>query len=105
MTANGDPAVATTVSVTVINTGDRDGRAVVQLYFAPADPAQPVRLVGWTPVTVAAGRSETVTVTGDPRMWRRWDGGADGSWATLPAAGELIVARGLGDIRGRITVG
>ncbi|WP_111765223.1 glycoside hydrolase family 3 protein [Nakamurella deserti] len=105
VTAHGDPAVSTTVSVTVHNTGDRDGREVVQLYFAPADPAQPVRLVGWTPVTVAAGGSATVTVTGDPRMWRRWEGGPDGSWATLPSAGELLLARGLGDIRERITVG
>lgn len=93
------------VSVTVTNTGDRDGREIVQLYFAPADPAQPIRLVGWTPVTVAAGESATMTVDGDPRLWRRWEGGADGSWAILPDAGELIVARGLGDIRGRVSVG
>ena len=92
------------VSVTVTNTGQRSGREIVQLYFSPADPAHPVRLVGWTPVTVAPGASTTVTVQGDRRLWRYWVGGVDGSWATLPDDGLLIVARGLGDIRGQLPV-
>jgi beta-glucosidase len=87
------------VTVTVTNTGDRDGREVVQLYFAPADPGQPVRLVGWTSVRVRSGESATVGATADRRLWRRWDG--DG-WATLPNAGELLIPRGLGDIRARL---
>lgn len=92
------------ISVKVTNTGERSGREIVQLYFAPADPAHPVRLVGWTPVTVAPGATATVTVHGDRRLWRYWDGGVDGSWADLPDEGVLIVARGLGDIRGRLPV-
>src|SRR5581483_9852497 len=39
----------------------------------------------------------------DPRMWRRWDTAA-GHWDTLPGAGELLIARGLGDIRLRLPV-
>jgi beta-glucosidase len=36
-------------------------------------------------------------------MWRRWDA-ATGGWATLDVAGELLVARGLGDVRHRLQV-
>ena len=50
---------------------------------------------------VAAGDATTVEVTTDRRLWRRWDIEAD-SWGTPLAGGELLVARGLGDIRGRI---
>ena len=39
--------------------------------------------------------------TTDSRLWRRWDTDAD-SWGTPLTGGELLVARGLGDIRGRI---
>jgi beta-glucosidase len=87
-----------TVSVTVRNTGDRAGREVVQLYFAPADDTQPVRLVGWAGVRVAPGASATVAVDADARLLRRWDV-ASSSWAELPRAGRLLVARGLGDLR------
>jgi beta-glucosidase len=34
-------------------------------------------------------------------MWRRWDA-ETAMWTELGSAGELIVARGLGDIKGRI---
>jgi beta-glucosidase len=84
--------------VTVTNTGTRPSREVVQVYLEPADADQPVRLVGWRAVEVAPGASATVTVTGDARMWRRWDTAA-GTWARLAAGGRLLVARGLGDVR------
>jgi beta-glucosidase len=86
------------VEVTVTNTGTRPSREVVQVYLEPADADQPVRLVGWRAVEVAPGASATVTVTGDARMWRRWDTAA-GTWARLAAGGRLLVARGLGDVR------
>ncbi|HEV7711761.1 MAG TPA: glycoside hydrolase family 3 C-terminal domain-containing protein [Asanoa sp.] len=85
----------TGVSVTVTNTGARPSREVVQVYLAPSEPDQPVRLVGWAAVEAAPGESVPVTVDCDGRLWRRWDG--DG-WATL-AGGTLLVARGLGDVR------
>ena len=40
---------------TVRNTADRDSRELVQVYFQPAEADQPVRLVGWATVDVAAG--------------------------------------------------
>ena len=71
------------------------------MYFEPAEPDQPVRLVGWRAVTVPAGGSADVTVATDARLWRRWDVTAHG-WARLGGGGRLLVARGLGDVRATI---
>ena len=95
------PGDAPAVSVTVTNTGSRDSREVVQVYFQPADHEEPVRLVGWQGIEVPAGGSTRVTVTADARMWRRWDV-ATGTWGSVGAGGELLLARGLGDIRATV---
>lgn len=89
------------VRVTVRNTSERQSREVVQAYFQPADPDQPVRLVGWGSATVAAGERVEVEIATDARLWRRWDTAA-GEWGTPLTGGELLVARGLGDIRTRL---
>jgi beta-glucosidase len=94
---------APTVTVSVRNTSARRSREVVQVYFAPADTTHPVRLVGWAAAEVPAGESAEVTVACDARMWRRWDDAA-GDWAPLDPDGELLVARGLGDVRHRLRV-
>ncbi len=91
------------VTVTVCNTGTRPSREVVQVYFRPAERDQPVRLVGWEPVTVAPGRSARVTVSTDRRMWRRWNTDA-ARWDRLGPGGEYLIARGLGDIRATLPV-
>ncbi|MGW2180684.1 fibronectin type III-like domain-contianing protein [Streptomyces sp. NPDC001732] len=82
------------------NTSARDSHETVQVYFAPADSTQPVRLAGYTGVNVPAGKAVTVTVACDRRLFRRWDENAS-TWAPL-MRGELLVARGLGDIRARV---
>ncbi|RVW01393.1 beta-glucosidase [Rhodococcus xishaensis] len=89
------------VRVNVANVGGRTSREVVQLYFAPVERDQPVRLVGWQDVTVAAGSSADVEVSADPRALRRWDTSAS-RWAPLSGRGQLILARGLGDVRARL---
>jgi beta-glucosidase len=96
-------AGAPRVEVTVGNTGERDSREVVQVYLKPAEPDQPVRLVGWAAAEVAAGGTETLTVDCDARLWRRWDAEA-GQWSTIAGGGELLVARGLGDVRHRLAL-
>ncbi|MEV4621414.1 glycoside hydrolase family 3 C-terminal domain-containing protein [Asanoa sp. NPDC049573] len=88
------------VSVTVTNTGERPSREVVQVYFAPAAPEQPVRLVGWAAAEAAPGQAVPVTVHCDARLWRRWDGTG---WTTL-TGGNLLVARGLGDVRAALAL-
>nr|WP_238338297.1 glycoside hydrolase family 3 C-terminal domain-containing protein [Pedococcus badiiscoriae] len=90
-----------TVRVTVRNTSDRESREVVQAYFQPDEADQPVRLVGWGTATVPAGGHADVEVTTDARLWRRWDTAA-GTWGAPLSGGELLVARGLGDIRSRL---
>jgi beta-glucosidase len=91
------------VTVTVRNTASRGSREVVQVYFSPTDDDQPVRLVGWSAVEAAPRESAEVRVACDARMWRRWDA-AGGGWAVLDGSGELLVARGLGDVRHRLRV-
>jgi beta-glucosidase len=86
------------VTVTVRNVGGRTSREVVQVYYRPAESDQPVRLVGWSAVTVEPGATASVHVPLEQRMWRRWDEQSR-SWARLGAGGELLIARGLGDIR------
>jgi len=89
------------VRVRLSNTGERDSREVVQVYYDPQTEDQPVRLVGWATAQVAAAASTTVDVTTDARLWRRWDAQA-GRWGQPLKGGRLVVARGLGDIRARL---
>jgi beta-glucosidase len=92
----GGPSPA--VSVTVANTGERDSREVVQVYLEPSSSDEPVRLVGWAAVSLAAGESARVRVQTDARLWRAWDT-ESGGWSRIADGGRLLVARGLGDVR------
>jgi len=73
------PAVgATTVSVTLTNTGERAGKQVVQVYASRADSTidRPVRwLVGFAPVTAAAGESVSVDIRVPERAFADWQDG------------------------------
>jgi beta-glucosidase len=65
---------AVKASVTVRNTGSRDGDEVVQLYVAkPGDAANPV-LAGFRRVHLKAGASEVVTIELDARAQSQVDG-------------------------------
>jgi beta-glucosidase len=91
------------VTVTVTNVGACPSREVVQVYFRPAEPDQPIRLAGWESVTLAPGRSARVTVPTDRRMWRTWNTAA-GRWDRLGRGGQFLIARGLGDVRATLPV-
>ncbi|MFI6077981.1 glycoside hydrolase family 3 C-terminal domain-containing protein [Actinoplanes sp. NPDC051343] len=93
---------APAIHATVKNTGKRTSREVVQVYLRPTEHDEPVRLVGWTPVTVEPGKSVRVTVRTDRRMWRKWDT-ESGSWTRIADGGTFLVARGLGDIRASVS--
>nr|WP_221381087.1 glycoside hydrolase family 3 C-terminal domain-containing protein [Actinoplanes polyasparticus] len=94
---------APSLTVTVKNVGRRESREVVQVYLRPVEPDEPVRLVGWTAVTVEPGKSARVTVHTDRRLWRRWDTTAQ-TWSDrLADGGKFLVARGLGDIRATVS--
>jgi beta-glucosidase len=94
---------ASGVSVTVTNTGQRPSREVVQVYFQPSETDQPVRLVGWSAVSLAPGASQRVDVRTDKRMWRRWNTQTS-TWDTLTSGGQLLIARGLGDVRATLNL-
>jgi beta-glucosidase len=91
-----------TVSVLVTNVSEFASREVVQVYFDPLVAEQPVRLAGWSGVHLAPGERALVTVRCDRRMWRTWDA-RSGTWSIL-TGGELVIARGLGDVRARLPV-
>ncbi len=95
------PGPNPTVRTTITNTGRRSGREVVQVYLRPADPDQPIRLVGWRVVSAAPNETVTVEVPTDARMWRRWVGASTG-WGQLTEGGRLVIARGLGDVRATV---
>lgn len=81
-----------TVSITVTNTGDREGKQVVQVYLSRPDSAvdRPVRwLAGFTAVTLAPGDSRTVAIPLPERAFQHW--GPTG-WESEP--GEFIVRVG-----------
>ncbi len=67
------------VSFRVSNLGERNGRAVPQVYVGPAGSWQtlgweaPRRLGGWSKIDLAPGASRTVTVTVDPRLLAVFD--------------------------------
>ena len=90
-----------TVTVEVTNTSGYDSREIVQVYLDPQREGQPVRLVGWAAADVPPGATASVTVVCDDRMWRTWDP-ARHAWERLEG-GELLVARGLGDVRLRLS--
>lgn len=93
-----DDGGTVTVVVTVTNVGSRDSREVVQVYLDPFEADEPIRLVGWQAARAAPGESVEVAVRTDRRMWRRWDTAAD-RWDALADGGQLLIARGLGDVR------
>ncbi|WP_020660103.1 glycoside hydrolase family 3 protein [Amycolatopsis benzoatilytica] len=88
------------VRVEVANSGARAGRETVQVYLRP--DGEPVRLIGWASVELAPREQSRVTVPCDPRVQRIWTG--DG-WQPLPPSGEVLIARGLGDIRITLPLG
>jgi beta-glucosidase len=98
------------VSLTLANTGKRDGDEVVQLYIHNNDPTEklPVKkLVGFTRVTLKAGKTTTVVIPLkiDGETLGYWDAPAH-SFRLNPAAIDILVGSSSQDIRlkGKLTV-
>ncbi|SDR71725.1 beta-glucosidase [Friedmanniella luteola] len=86
--------LSATVTVTVTNTGDRDGAEVVQVYVQDEEStvSRPLReLKGFTKVVLAAGASETVSVALDQRSFSFWSSRL-GRWAV--EAGTFVIGVG-----------
>ncbi|SMC41224.1 beta-glucosidase [Novosphingobium sp. B1] len=78
-----------TASFTVKNTGKREGAEVAQLYLVDRAGQAKRRLAGFQRVNLAAGASQNVSLTIDPRILADWK---DGGW-TMPA-GDYSFALG-----------
>lgn len=77
------------VAVTVVNTGDRGGADVPQVYLTGTPGENRLRLLGFERVDLEPGQSRRVSIEADPRLLARY---ADGSWHV--AAGRHTVAVG-----------
>ncbi|MFV0633444.1 beta-glucosidase family protein [Demequina sp.] len=90
------------IDVTVTNTGERDGREVVQVYVEPVSPdvARPVRwLGGFCSAQVPAGASALVTVAVPRRNFEVWDVQRQ-AWRLVGGEYRLHVGRSVRDLRG-----
>lgn len=85
----------TGVSVTVTNTGERDGAEVVQLYVSCEDSKiyRPEKeLKGFAKVFLAAGESKRVTIAFDDKTFRYFDT-ADNAWRVEDADYDICIAK------------
>jgi beta-glucosidase len=91
------------VSVTVANTGGRDGDEVVQLYATPPAAREREALCGFSRVFLKQGESRTVTITVPATALRRWD---SVKHAYAQPVGEWKIAAGAAsdDLRQTVTV-
>ena len=86
------------VSVAATNTGDRAGKQVVQVYASRPDSTidRPVRwLVGFAPVTAAAGETATARISVPARAFADW---ADGGWHYEPGEFTLHAGTSVGQL-------
>jgi beta-glucosidase len=92
----GDLAVA----LDVVNTGPREGKAVVQVYLeAPPGPLRrpPRALAGFAPAVVAPGARERVRVPVSRRAFEVWDP-QDAGWRLPPGRYRLRLGRSSRDL-------
>ncbi|GAB3689935.1 glycoside hydrolase family 3 C-terminal domain-containing protein [Salinarchaeum chitinilyticum] len=108
--SSGDAADGTgpeaTVSVTVENTADREGREVVQCYLSSPGEAidrPPRELVAFDAVELDAGEQRTVELEVDRRDFAYYDE-EEAEWAVEAGEHELAVGRSSRDLRTTATL-
>ena len=98
------------VEVDLVNSSDRDGVQVMQIYAARTGPSErrgdepTMQLVGFAKARVPAGEATTVTVVLDPRGMHTWSV-ADHAWVRADGPFELRVGTSSTDIAARLSVG
>jgi beta-glucosidase len=101
----GTTVTPTAVTITVTNTGDRDGDEVVQLYVTDdvASVARPRRqLIGFARVALASRASRRVTFTVDPSRLAFYD--QEMRYVCEPGAFTFAIGASWADIRASATV-
>jgi beta-glucosidase len=74
----------------VVNTGDRSGADVPQLYLTAAPGEQRLRLLGFERIELSPGATCRVSIEADPRLLARYSGSA-GSWRIQPGVYSVAV--------------
>jgi beta-glucosidase len=74
----------------VVNTGDRSGADVPQLYLTAAPGEQRLRLLGFEWIELSPGATCRVSIEADPRLLARYSGSA-GSWRIQPGVYSVAV--------------
>ena len=100
ITASGDM----TLTLSVKNTGTRDGAEVVQLYISDKKSSlpRPVKeLKGFKKVFLKAGEAQTVSFTIDHAMLSFYDD-AKGAWISEPGEFEALIGASAADIKASI---
>ena len=100
MTADG----TVTVSVPVKNTGDREGKEVVQLYISDKKSSlpRPVKeLKGFEKVTLAPGEEKVVSFTINSEALSYFDDKKH-EWVAEPGKFEALVGASSADIKGKV---
>lgn len=96
----GETVIAT---FSVVNTGDRGGADVPQLYLTAAAGESCLRLLGFERIELAPAATCRVTIEADPRLLAHYDGscgGGAGSWRI--EAGTYAVAVGASAVTPRL---
>ncbi len=91
---------ALSASFTVKNAGDRDGKAVAQVYVSPASDAgweAPKRLGGWVKLDLRPGESRAATVAVDPRLLAVYDA-VSKTWRIKAGDYQVMLANSAADI-------
>ena len=101
----GKPTISgNTVSVSVTNTGNREGKEIVQFYVGDVKCSvdRPVKeLKGFEKVTLAPGETKTVSYTISPRDLQFYDE-ATHQWKSEPGKFKVYVGASELDIRGTV---
>lgn len=93
------------VTVEIVNTGDRPGSDVIQIYlnFPAVSGEPPKQLKQFTKVTLSPGESKNLTLTLSPEDFLYWDTNRN-DWIKASAPYEVLVGRSSRDITWRGTV-
>lgn len=103
---NMDDASSVTVSVDITNTGETEGKEVVQLYVQDCTGAiaRPLKeLKGFAKVALAPGETKTVSLAVNARSLA-WYNEDLGDWYAASGKYTLLLGHSSADIRGRVDV-
>jgi beta-glucosidase len=91
-----------TVSGTLSNTGQSEGKGVAMGFVAPADWQAagweaPKRLIGFSKLDLKPGASQSFTLSVDPRLLATWEA-ADDSWRIKAGAYHILLGQASDDL-------